>query len=88
MAAGRVTNVSIGVSVPGRDRPQHTIPGRTWTGALLAKGTSWALTGAGTTPAFDPRDSHMAADNPTALAEFHRRFPDHRALIDRLTSFR
>ena len=66
MAAGRVTNVSIGVSVPGRDRPQHTIPGRTWTGALLAKGTSWALTGAGTTPAFDPRDSQMAADNIVA----------------------
>jgi predicted cupin superfamily sugar epimerase len=82
-----VRNISIGASVPGRDRPQHTIAGRTWTGALLAEGTSWALTGAGTTPGFDPRDSHMAADNKTFVTELHRLFPNQRALIGRLTSF-
>lgn len=85
--AGTLSNVSIGSSLPGRDRPQHTIPGQTWTGALLAKGSTWALTGAGTTPGFDPRDSHMAAGNATLLSEFHRKFPQYVDLINRLTAF-
>ena len=42
-------------------RPQFTVPGGTWAGALLANGTTWAMTGAQTTPAWDPRDSVMAA---------------------------
>jgi predicted cupin superfamily sugar epimerase len=87
LEARRVRNISIGASVPGRDRPQHTIAGRTLTGALLAEGTTWALTGAGTTPGFDPRDSHMAADNQTLVHELYLIFPEHTALIDRLTSF-
>ena len=84
---GTVRNVSIGASLPGRDVPQFTIPGGMWTGALLAPGTTWALTGAGTTPGFDPRDSHMLADNKTMVAEMHRRFPGFKALIDRLLAF-
>ena len=72
---GEVHNVSVGVSQPARDVPQYVIPNRTWTGALLAPGSTWALTGAQTTPGFDPRDSHMAADNKTLVAMFHERFP-------------
>jgi len=87
LMAATVRNVSIGAAQPGRDHPQHTIPGRTWAGALLAPGTTWALTGAGTTPGFDPRDSHMCADNKTMVAELHRLFPAHKALIDRLLAF-
>ena len=82
-----VRNLSIGASVPGRDQPQHTIPGRTWTGALLAPGSTWALTGAGTTPGFDPRDSHMAVDNKTIVSELLKLFPAYSGLIQRLTSF-
>ena len=83
-----VKNISIGNQQPGRDVPQYTIPSRTWTGALLAKGsTTWALTGAGTTPGFDPRDSKMAADNTTLLSELYQLFPNHTGLIRRLTSF-
>jgi len=87
LEAVSVRNFSIGTKVPGRDRPQHTIPGRTWTGALLASGTTWALSGAGTTPGFDPRDSHMVVDNKTMVSELHRLFPHYKALIDRLTAF-
>ncbi len=81
-------NISIGATTPGRDQPQYTIPGGTWTGALLAQGTTWALTGASTIPGFNPLDSHMAADNATVIAELRRVFPENVDLIDRLVSFR
>jgi predicted cupin superfamily sugar epimerase len=82
-----VKNISIGSTTPGCDVPQHTILGRTWTGALLSEGTTWTLTGAGTTPGFDPRDSHMLADDAAMMVEFHNLFPNHTGLIKRLTSF-
>ena len=85
--SGVIHNISIGATRPGHDRPQYTIPGGTWTGALLAEGTTWALTGASTIPGFDPRDSHMAADNATFVAELRRVFPDQVALINRLVTF-
>ena len=82
-----VKNISIGATNPGIDVPQHTISGRTWTGCLLSNGTTWALTGAGTTPGFDPRDSHMAIENATQMNAFYKLFPNHKNLIKRLTSF-
>jgi len=66
---------------------QFTVPGSTWVGALLATNTSWAFTGAQTTPAFDPRDSTMVAGNDKLLHQFYEGFPSYRALIHRLTSF-
>lgn len=86
-ATGKVNTISVGVTSPRRDRPQHTIVSGTWSGALLADGVSWALTGAETTPAFDPRDSKMAASNASLMSQFYRRFPDHEEIIMRLTSF-
>mgnify|MGYP007042182503 CR=1 FL=1 len=37
--------------------------------------------------AFDPRDSVMAADNKTLVADIKKRFPDDLTLIDRLLAF-
>ena len=85
--SGTVSNVSLGAAKPMQDQPQYTIRGQTWSGALLAKGSTWALTGASTTPGFDPRDSHMAAGNATLMLEFHGRFPQYADLISRLTAF-
>jgi len=85
--SGTVSNVSLGAAKPMQDQPQYTIRGQTWSGALLAKGSTWALTGASTTPGFDPRDSHMAAGNATLMLEFHDRFPQYADLISRLTAF-
>ena len=83
----RLRNISIGSDDPRRDSPQHTIIGGTWTGALLAEGTTWCLTGASTIPGFDPRDSHMAAENATLMKQLRSIFSHQVDLIDRLTSF-
>lgn len=58
-------------------RPQFTVPGGVWAGALLADGTTWAMTGAQTTPAWDPRDSVMAtgalrAARPSPITPYSR----------------
>ena len=61
---------------------QHTVPGGVWTGALLADGTTWAMTGAQTTPAWDPRDSrdpNMPKRAPNASMLFMEK---NRALIE------
>ena len=83
----RLQNFSIGSRDPSRDRPQHTITGGTWTGALLAEGTTWCLTGASTIPGFDTRDSHMAAENTTMMKQLRSIFPEYGELINRLTTF-
>ncbi len=80
--AGALTNVTV-----SRDAPWFNVPADRWAGALLADRTTWALTGSQNTPGFDPRDSTMAADNATLVAEFLRAFPAHRSLVQRLVSF-
>ena len=63
-------------------RPQFTVPGGVWAGALLADGTTWAMTGAQTTPAWDPRDSrdpNMPKRAPNASMLFMEK---NRALIE------
>lgn len=90
-ASGTVRNISVGRVDPTlgdtSPRPQFTVPGMSWTGALLRADATWAMTAAQTTPAFDPRDSTMAGGNQSLLANFYTAFPAHRALIQRLTSF-
>lgn len=81
-STGHIQQVSVGVC-PG-SVPQFTVPYSTWIGALLANRTTWALTGSSNTPAFDPRDSEMAAGNSTLEEVFYSRFPQHRDLISRL----
>ena len=61
--------------------------GGTWIGALLPPTSTWSLTGAVNTPGFDPRDSHMAADNQNILDQLYQKFPEQRALLQRLTLF-
>ena len=73
--------------VPDGGVPQFAVPGGAWAGALLAADTTWCMTGAQTTPAFDPRDSTMAATNATLVQQFLARFPGHRSLIKRLIAF-
>lgn len=80
-----VTNVTIGVG--HGEFPQYTVLAQTWVGALLAKDTTWALTGSSNTPGFDPRDSEMARSNATLVRAFEKRFPKFVRLIQRLTSF-
>ena len=84
MFNGTINKVTVGRPM----RPQYTVPGDVWAGALLANGTSWALTGAQTTPAFDPRDSQLVEGNASLLAHLYKTFPrPTHGLIARLTSF-
>ena len=78
-------NVTVG-NTPGA-LPQFVVKHETWIGMLLERGTTWALTGAQNTPAFDPRDSFMAGDNATIVARLYATFPEQRHLIDTLLSF-
>ena len=71
---------------------QHSMPHRAYTmrsatGALVAPQTSWTLTSAQTSPAFDPRDSTFVSGNATLLSALRAAFPDNVGLIARLTSF-
>ena len=60
--------------------PQHSVVFPLIVGALLADGTSWALTGASSSPGYDPRDSR-----PTNVSEVLQLFPKNATLIKRLT---
>ena len=83
-ASGNVSAQAIG-TFPAR--PQYVLPNATWNGALLAPGTTWALTGATTVVDFDPSDSHFASESATTMAKLYAAFPSHHDLIERLTSF-
>jgi predicted cupin superfamily sugar epimerase len=86
LASGVVRAIHVGVG-GASSVPQYTVPGLTWVGALLDTGATWALTGSANTPAFDARDSEMAAGNATVVEELYRRFPAHHDLIRRLLGF-
>ena len=86
LASGAVRTIHVGVG-GASSVPQYTVPGLTWVGALLDTGASWALTGSANTPAFDARDSEMAADNATFVEDLYRRFPTHHDLLRRLLGF-
>merc|ERR1712166_1095361 len=86
LATGAVKTVQLGVTGTIAT-PQYTVPALTWVGALLDSRATWVLTGSANTPAFDPRDSTMAADNKTFVAELYRLFPAHGDLLHRLLEF-
>lgn len=60
-------------------RPQHTVRAGAWFGAYPQEGAEYALVGCAVAPGFDFADFELAA---RSLAD---RFPERRALIERLT---
>ena len=82
---GSLRNVTVGNTAG--TLPQFVVPHETWIGMLLDPDTTWALTGAQNSPAFDPRDSFMAFDNATLVAQFYATYPHNQQLIDRLLAF-
>jgi predicted cupin superfamily sugar epimerase len=59
---------------------QALVPAGSWYGAALSEGAGWALVGGTVAPGFDFADFELA-DRAPLVAEF----PQHRALIERLT---
>jgi predicted cupin superfamily sugar epimerase len=70
--------VRLGKELP-RERPQHVVPAGTWQAAVPA-GARYTLCGCTVAPGFDFVDFEMPR-----RAELIRRFPQHTALIERLT---
>ncbi len=77
--AGTHTVVALGREVGRGQRPQHVVPAGRWQ-AATPRGDRYALCGCTVAPGFDFRDFEMPA-----RAELVRRFPQHAALITRLT---
>jgi predicted cupin superfamily sugar epimerase len=70
--------VRLGKELP-RERPQHVVPAGVWQAAVPA-GSRFTLCGCTVAPGFDFADFEMPA-----RAELLARFPQHAALIERLT---
>eukprot|EP00041_Stephanoeca_diplocostata_P007455 m.105957 g.105957 ORF g.105957 m.105957 type:complete len:206 (+) comp16886_c0_seq1:116-733(+) len=85
LRTAKMTTVQIGVQKGAV--PQYTVPANTWVGALLPATTSWVLTGAQNTPAYDPRDATMATADAKIVAQLRAKFPTDAAILDRLLSF-
>jgi predicted cupin superfamily sugar epimerase len=66
-STGDVTNTSVGAMVPGRDTPQYVIANGSWSGALLAEGSTWVLTGAPPVHASIPHPMHLTQRGPTQV---------------------
>jgi hypothetical protein len=62
---------------------KRTIAAGSWFGAAVANGGSFALAGCTVAPGFDFRDFERGES-----AALVRRYPQHRALIERLTRWR
>jgi hypothetical protein len=65
----------------GKEWPQAVVPGGTWFGATVDEADGYALVGCTVAPGFDFADFEMARRHEL-LAEF----PQHRGIIERLTS--
>jgi uncharacterized protein len=70
--------VRLGKELP-RERPQHVVPAGTWQAAIPV-GDRYTLCGCTVAPGFDFADFEMPR-----RAELLQRFPQHAALIERLT---
>ena len=75
-AAGGLTTTRLGPEGPF----QALVPAGAWYGAALSEGAGWALVGGTVAPGFDFADFELGE-----RAELLRAFPQHRALIERLT---
>lgn len=76
---GSLAELGLGVDVARGHAPQVVVPAGCWFGAWLG-GAAYALVGCTVAPGFDFADFELA-DRATLL----RAFPQHRAVIERLT---
>jgi uncharacterized protein len=77
---GSTRTLVLGTDLRAGQVPQLVVPGGVWQGSVLIEGGSWALLGATMAPGFDYAD-YTSGDR----AELTARFPDERAMIERLT---
>jgi predicted cupin superfamily sugar epimerase len=77
---GRHTAARLGLDVAAGDQPQRCVPAGDWFGAELATDGRFALVGCSVAPGFEFEDLEMAE-----RADLSARFPEHAALIERLT---
>lgn len=72
--------VTLGPDIARGHQPQFVVPARTWQGALLSEGGTWALLGTTVAPGFDRADFEPADSDALQTA-----FPEHKDMIVRLT---
>ena len=72
--------VVLGPDIARGQRLQVVVPARTWQGALLTEGGTWALLGTTVAPGFDRADFE-----PADCAVLQTALPDHKDMIARLT---
>lgn len=77
---GRLISHRLGPASDPAALPQAVVPAGAWYGASLMPGGAWALTGGTVAPGFDFADFELAERGALLAA-----FPQHRALIERLT---
>lgn len=76
---GRHEVIVLGRDLARGERPQHVVPAGRWQAAVASE-TRHALCGCTVAPGFDFRDFEMPSRD-----ELVRRFPQHAALLERLT---
>ena len=77
---GRLVTVKLGQNISEGDVFQYVVPAGSWFAAEPATGTDYALVGCTVAPGFDFNDFVLA--NPVELS---KQFPQHRALVTRLS---
>ncbi len=77
---GALAQVRLGARVEAGERFQAVVPAGCWYGAAVADPGGWALVGGTVAPGFDFTDFELAERAALVAA-----YPQHRALIERLT---
>ncbi len=79
--AGSVRSVTLGADLVAGQRPQAVVPPGVWQGSVSTG--EWTLVGTTMAPPFDP--DRCQFPDAAAVSRLQVRFPEHAALIDRLT---
>jgi uncharacterized protein len=79
---GRLEQARLGPDAAAGERFQALVPAGSWYGAAVDDPASYALVGGTVTPGFDFADFELGQ-----RAALTREFPQHRALIERLTRY-
>lgn len=78
---GRAALVRLGHDLTRGEAPQAVVPAGCWYGAWLDEGVRFALTGGTVAPGFDFGDFELGSRRALLAA-----FPDHREVVERLTT--
>lgn len=78
---GALTEFTLGGDLEAGQAPQGVVPAGHWFGAALASTETYALVGCTVAPGFDFAEFELARRDPLLAA-----FPQHAALIERLTA--